>query len=225
VAAYQQAIDVLKSVGAVTAMQQLHQEKHKELRRQRVAAKESPAVAAALAELKEAKAFEDRQQRLVIQDANRREKAFERLRQESKEAQALLSKKRKELLSLESTLETRHALKRYTPETLGQGKPRSGGAAARKMRFEVLDRMSKLGTGLTGAQKNDWAWFREAWDAKMCAEHGLDWGNVFSGWIQKVLDDLMDEVGNAFSVFVHAETSRCFSDSHMLAIPGSTAET
>lgn len=127
-------------------------------------------------------------------------------------------------MSLESALETRHALKRYTPETLGQGKPRSGGAAARKMRYEVLDRMSKLGTGLTGAQRNDWAWFREAWDAKMCVEHGVNWGNTFSGWIQKVLDDLMDGVGNAFSVFVHAETMRCFSDTAMLEIPGSNEE-
>ena len=224
VAAYEQAIDVLKSVGAVGAMQQLHQEKHKELRRQRLAAKESPAVAAALADLKEAKAIEERQQRLAIQDANRQEKELKRLRQESQDAQALLAKKKKEFLTLESALVTRHALKRYSPETLGQGKPRSGGATARKMRFEVLDRLSKLGTGLTGAQRNDWAWFREAWDAKMCAEHGVDWGGIFAGWIQKVLDDLMDGVSNALSVFVHEETSRCFGDMEMLAIPGSNAE-
>ena len=95
VAAYQQAIDVLKQVGAVTAMQQLHNEKHKELRRQRVAAKENPAVAVALAELKEARAKEERETRLAIRKANRQEQELKRLRQESQAAQALVSKKKR----------------------------------------------------------------------------------------------------------------------------------
>ena len=56
-------------------------------------------------------------------------------------------------MSIESVLETKHAMKRYTPEALGQGKARSGGVAARKLRYEVVDRLSHLGSGLTAAQK------------------------------------------------------------------------
>ena len=63
-------------------------------------------------------------------------------------------------MSLEGVLERRHALKRYTPEVVGQGKARSGGVAARNLRYEVLERIAGLGTGLTAAQKNDWRWFR-----------------------------------------------------------------
>ena len=141
------------------------------------------------------------------------------LRKETKRANELLRKRKQELLSIESILETRHAMKRYSPEALGQGKARSGGVAARRLRYEVLDEMAKLGTGLTAAQKNDWAWFREAWDEKMCDEHAQEWGGTFSQWMQKILDDLSDGVANAFSMFMYDETKRHFSKTPMLVVP------
>ena len=52
VAAYKQAMEALKACGAMTVVQQLDNEMRKELRRQRVAATENPAVAEALLELK-----------------------------------------------------------------------------------------------------------------------------------------------------------------------------
>ena len=110
-------------------------------------------------------------------------------------------------------------MKRYTPEMVGQGKPNSGGVPARKMRFDVLDRIAKLGSGLTPAQKNDWAWFREAWDAKMYGEHDLNWGGLFCGWTQKVLDDLADGMDSVSSAFVHGETLRNFKEAVMLMVP------
>ena len=125
-------------------------------------------------------------------------------------------------MSLEGVLESKHALKRYTPESLGQGKPRGGKAAEQKLRYEVLERIASLGTGLTPAQKNDWRWFRETWDAKMCSEHGADWGGIFSGWMQKILDDLSKGVSNAFSVFVHDETQRHFASVPMLTVLASS---
>ncbi len=87
----------------------------------------------------------------------------------------------------------------------------------------MLERIAGLGTGLTAAQKNDWKWFREAWDAKMCGEHGVEWGGIFSGWMQKILDELTNGVSNAFSVFVHDETYRSFAAVPMLAVPSSSA--
>ena len=55
VATYRQAIEGLTACGAMTAVQQLDNEMRKELRRQRVAATENPAVAEALLELKKAR--------------------------------------------------------------------------------------------------------------------------------------------------------------------------
>ena len=126
-------------------------------------------------------------------------------------------------MSLEGVLESKHALKRYTPESFGQGKTRRGKAPERNLRYEVLERIASLGTGLTPAQRNDWKWFRENWDAKMCDEHGADWGGTFSGWMQKILDDLSKGVSNAFSVFVHDETQRHFAGVPMLTVPSGKA--
>ena len=50
----------------------------------------------------------------------------------------------------------------------------SGGAPARNLRYEVLERIAGLGTGLTPAQKNDWEWFREDWDVQMREEDGVE---------------------------------------------------
>ena len=61
-------------------------------------------------------------------------------------------------MSLEGVLESKHARKRYTPESLGQGKAGGGKAADRNLRYEVLERIASLGTGLTPAQSNDWKW-------------------------------------------------------------------
>ena len=223
VAAYKQAIDVLTQYGAMPMVGVLELEVKKEQRRQRIAANEAPAVAAALADLEAAKAADERRHRLAIQDVNRRAKENAELQKAADEAKALLKKRKRELLSLEGVLESKHALKRYTPESLGQGKPRGGKAAEQKLRYEVLERIASLGTGLTPAQKNDWRWFRETWDAKMCSEHGADWGGIFSGWMQKILDDLSKGVSNAFSVFVHDETRRHFEDVPMLTVPSGSA--
>ena len=88
-----------------------------------------------------------------------------------------------------------------------------------KLRYEVMDKMAKLGSGLTLAQKNEWAWFREAWDTTMREEHKADWGGTFSQWLQKILDDVTGGVFNAFSTFMHEETVRDFSKTPMLVMP------
>ena len=133
-----------------------------------------------MADLEAAKAADERRHRLAILDVNRRERENAELQKAADETKALLKKRKRELLSLEGVLESKHALKRYTPESLGQGKARGGKAVERSLRYEVLERISSLGTGLTPAQRNDWKWFRESWDAKMCNEHGADWGGAFS---------------------------------------------
>ena len=217
--AYKLAIDALSESGAVVAVQYLNCEVKKEQKRQREIAKEDPAVAVALSEVKAARIASERRQAIAVQDANRREKELEQIRRESQQATEMLREKRKEPMCVEQMLETKYALKRYAPEDLGQGKARSGGPAARKLRFEVLERMARLGTGLSAAQKNDWRWFRDAWDTKMCAEHGGNWGGIFSGWMQKVVEDLAQGAVTGFSTFAHDETRRNFSEVPMLLVP------
>ena len=135
--------------------------------------------------------------------------------------QSQLAKKKKALLDIETVLETKHAIKTYSLEDLGQGRSRGrGGASAfKKRRLEVLDRLARIGAGLSGGQRNDFSWWKDAWDGKMLEEHGENWPAVFAGWVQRVLDESEGGASNAFSIFVHSETRRCFEDQLALRVP------
>ena len=113
-----------------------------------------------------------------------------------------------------------HSIKRFSLKSLGNEQKKGGGAKCRKQRFSVLDRFARLGAQLSPAQKNDWDWFKEAWDEKMATSHAEAWGGLFASWMQQVLDDIHSGVSNAFSLFVHHEMRRCLSDEPMLAMPG-----
>ena len=84
---------------------------------------------------------------------------------------------------------------------------------------EVLDRLARLGQGLSPAQRNDFRGFKDAWDARMLQEHGDEWPKTFTGWMQRLLEDNENGVANAFSVFVHNETRRCFDGVPSLRVP------
>ena len=131
----------------------------------------------------------------------------------------MLKKRKAELAALEDIAATKSAVKRYSPASLGQNSNNGGGVAGRKTRFEVLDRVSKAGAGLSDAQKNDWPWFKEMWDKAMLEEHGQDWGGTFASWIQNVINDCSGGANNAFSVFVHAETRRVLEQTKALMVP------
>ena len=87
-----------------------------------------------------------------------------------------------------------------------------------KKKLEVLDRMARLGPGLSEAQKNDFAWWKEAWDDAMVTQHGAHWAETFAAWIQNILDATSS---TAFSEFMYGETVRVLQDSKTLAVPGS----
>ena len=86
-----------------------------------------------------------------------------------------------------------------------------------KNRFEVLDRLSRHKAGLSPAQKNDFAWWKEAWDEAMVTEHRANWAETFAGWVQKVMEA---KATNAFSHFMYDETCRVFHEKAALAVPG-----
>ena len=101
----------------------------------------------------------------------------------------------------------------------GAGSWNAGGHKGKLARWEVLDRLARLGSGLSDGQKNDWLWFKSSWDAAMLAEYGgLEWPSIFAGMMQFVLED---ERTNAFSDFVYKETLRVFHDHAALSVPGS----
>ena len=108
--------------------------------------------------------------------------------------------------------------KTYTVQALGDGTENGGGYKGRILRWEVLDRLARLGSGLSDDQKNDWIWFKSSWDEAMLAEHHPLWPMAFATIMQGVLGD---ERTNAFSVFVYNETLRVFSSHAALSLPGS----
>ena len=119
---------------------------------------------------------------------------------------------------MENFRAAKHAINTFTPDALGQGSHNAGGAKAKSRRFEVLDRLARLKAGLSPGQQNDWQWFKESWDPAMVREHQDNWGSLFAGWVQTVLND---NRSNAFSLFVYNETCRVFNDTVALHVPGS----
>ena len=119
---------------------------------------------------------------------------------------------------MENIRETKHAIKTFTPDALGQGRQNAGGAKGKGRRFEVLDRLARLKAGLSPGQKNDWQWFKESWGQAMVREHQDNWGSLFAGWVQTVLND---NRSNAFSLLVYNGTCRVFKDTAALHVPGS----
>ena len=107
----------------------------------------------------------------------------------------------------------------FSLEDLGHGRSRGGGAAGRKRRHKVLDRLARLGQGLSPAQRNDFSWWKDSWDAKMLGEHADEWPSVFAEWVQRVLTDCEGGSGNAFPLFVHTETRPCFDGEQALRAP------
>ena len=51
----------------------------------------------------------------------------------------------------------------------------------------------------------------------MVEEHGERWAELFSTWMQSLLDDGRS---NAFSIFMHDETRRVFNGVAALHVPG-----
>ena len=116
-------------------------------------------------------------------------------------------------------LQAKHAIQHFSLEDLGKGRKSGGGVVAKLRRWEVLYGLARLGQGLPPAQRNDFTWFTDAWDARMLQENGDNWPELFMGWMQRLLGENEDGVANAFSVFVFNETRRCFDGVPALRVP------
>ena len=198
---YQRCLKNLERVGAVKAVGAIQNEIHKEERRLRGVAREDPAILDAMAELRDRNAEDDMKRRRLVSSTNILERKKQDIEDEICVAQAALAKQRASLKAMQDIIETAVAVKRYSPEMLGAGHSKGGTAAMRKARFELMDRIAQLGSGLSADQRNEWPWFKENWDKKMCLAHKEAWGTVFARWMQHVLDELRG-ANNAMSLFV-----------------------
>ena len=190
----------------------------KERRKQRDFLTQNAAVASTFLRLRAAEEEENRAKEMRRAEAREGKRRFLEIKAQHEKAMAELKRTKLAVKERESVLAARHAFKTFTLDVLGADTPNAGGAKARNKRFEVLDRLAQLKAGLSAGQRNDWAWFKQAWDEKMASEHKGDWAKTFMAWIQHVLND---ERSNAFSVFVYNETHRVLSPGTVaLFVPG-----
>ena len=212
------AISALRSCGAMQAVVHLESEVGKEKRRVRAISREDPDVLEALARHSDADRARERTAKAAVAAANARSLSLAKLSTQLRDAKGELQRKRKAIADSEALLETKHAVKSFSRAELGEGCSRGGGVSSKKARGAVLDRLARLGSGLSPAQRNDFAWFKDTWDAKMLAEKGDAWPRTLMEWMQKVLDDIDDGDAVAFSTFVRNETARCFGKDAVLQL-------
>ena len=143
-----------------------------------------------------------------------------RAAKELKDVQDQVKKARKASQELGAAVAAKDAIKTYTAEMLGDGKPLGGGAQFQKARAEVLDRLRSL-FELSPEQRNDWPSFKQSWDKALAAAIGETWGQVFAEIVQYLLDELEDGNTSALSEFMVAESLRVLRDVPVLRVPGS----
>ena len=182
--------------------------------------REHPAVAETFLRFRRAEQREfQEEQRRILQLRKRKTEAAEAIAVRDA-AVAEVKKARKAFQDLESQRALKYAVKTFTVEALGGNTVNAGGAKCKKNRHEVLDRLSRHLSGLSDAQKNDFAWWKDDWDGAMVLEHKHHWAETFAGWVQKILDD---PSSNAFSKFMYNETVRVLNGRKALVVPGTQA--
>jgi len=217
IAALESTLESLRMTGAVRGVQCIEAEIHRERKRERGLVCESPAVAEAFLRFRRAEASEFQQKQLLAAQMNRRRHDAASAIAERKAAVAELNRTKRKIQELESARACKHAVNTFTLDALCAGIANAGGAKCKTNRCEVLDRLSRLGSGLSDGQKNDFPWWKDAWDEAMVTAHGANWAATFAGWVQTLLDAT---TSNAFSKFMHDETVRVLHDCMALAVPG-----
>ena len=129
------------------------------------------------------------------------------------------SKLSAELKRVEAVVTAMTSQKAYSPEMLGQGRGNGGLKEHKQNRYDVLERLRRVG-GLTEAQKGQWDFFKGEWDAAQASEYGAEWGLKFAQNMQGVLEDMLHGESHAFSEFVKKETDRVLGVKGALVAPG-----
>ena len=131
IATYESAIISLKDAGAMRSVVNLENEIKKEKRRMRAFSREDPEVLLALAQRRDHEEAQERQRQQTIAVANARTLTAAKLRQEIKDNQEILKKRKREILGAECLLEMKHAMKTYSLVDLGDGRSCGGKASGK----------------------------------------------------------------------------------------------
>ena len=102
---------------------------------------------------RKAEAEDELRKKRLAAELHQRRLAAKQVRAERGAAVAEL-KKQKTISDYENIRETKHAMKTFTVDLLGQGSSNAGGPRGKKHRPEVLDRMARIGAGLSPSQRN-----------------------------------------------------------------------
>ena len=181
----------LRSHGVMRCAAHVHEEIRKEERRRRSASALDDDLAKALVRRTDADESIARSQLMLAAELNELTDKAREAKAVIKAKKQLLDQRNDQLRQATESLEDAVTRKRYSPECLGQGilEGRAGGPAAKKTRLQVLDRLSKVGPGLSTEQRNDWVWFKTQWDVAMANEHKENWGGKFATMMQAVVDE------------------------------------
>ena len=216
---FENAISSLKEIGQMRSVVSLENDVQKERRRIRHLAREDPDVVLALTLQRNEENARQRKRLREIQDEKRLMARHKDLKRQNHQTMVELANHRKKLKELENLADARKAAKVFTLDDLGFG---AAGIAAQKTgksnRMALMDRMKTIGTGLTGAQQNDFGWFKHAYDARGEAENGEYWPEHFAQQMQSILDEVDKEARNAFSLFVHRESTRLLLETPALRL-------
>ena len=77
--------------------------------------------------------------------------------------------------------------------------------------MDLLDRLVRHGVAFTPHQRNDWKWFKDAWDHAMSEHHNKEWGSLSARIVQGVLDKFEANDVTAVSTVMYDETCRVLS--------------
>ena len=206
-----QALQMLKETGSLALAHVAEAEKHKLEKRVRVLAREDEGVVLALEAAREEEERQDHKRRRKVQEMNRTTKALLSMKKEVAAANTLLKKRQQQIEDAESVLHLRHEVRQYDLKEFGEGSRNCGLEKFKKKRFEVLERLRRVGRGLSKGQVSEFQWFKENWDEKMVSEHAAEWPRLFAEQMQAILNEQEKNPAIAvFSHFVHKETQRCF---------------
>ena len=205
------ALEAVEHIGDLGLALTLRRAMHGEERRVREMMRTHPEVVETMRLSVEAQEHSIMMQRAELKEKLNNEKRVAELKREAKELQERTAKARKQLKDATDMVETQDALKSFSPDMLGEGRARGGGAMYRARRMDLLDRLVRHGAAFTPQQRNDWKWFKDAWDHAMSEHHNKEWGSIFAGIVQGVLDKLEANDVTAVSEFMYDETRRVLS--------------
>lgn len=214
------ALQGLKDTGCIGAAILIQNQMNKMAKTLRLLQREDPAVANAFSQIQDIEYREEIKQKQLMDTQISTQKALQKVKRDLEDAKSELKKRKAAIMDVEKLVEAQQAMQNFSSQQLGEGGRKGGAAACKKNRFLVMDRLSRLGQGLKPQQANDFSFFKEAWDNHMSVEHDTQWGSLFAGLMQKVMDDITRGTTNAFSVFVFNETRRVLSEVARLQVPG-----